>query len=529
MSLRRFSTPYPGFELFAPACQAALVIVLLFAATIPMARGQTDGASNTTYQPPIPGGSVFVILPTADGSAYYGGDFTTMGAVNCTGLVRLAADGSLDTTFVPVVVESNTNVVASVQALATDSSGNLLVGGQFTSINGVACGNLARLAPDGSVDKTFSATIGSGLSTDIVRALEVGGSGNIIVGGNFVSVNGTARSGLALLLPSGSLYPDWNSGTGVPAGETVKALFVQNNGDVVIGGSFDSLNGVARNGLARVTAATGALDFTFDANLVPLSGSSLINVISVVAQPDGSLLVGGVFGYPSGSGANLIRLTSNGIPDPSFYCDIDGSVAFSAVQTDGRILIGGTFSTLTDALGNSVTLDNAARLFSDGSVDKSFAPDTLDYVDAFALLTSGNLLIGEYAEKVGIRWMLHDDIAPSVNSTPALPNQIVGLIADLTGLAEFVTTSYNVDGNAGSLAVEVKRSGTFAGSVGYSSSDGSTNGTLSWMSGDTSTKSFSLPITASANAVKGFKLPLLITRTANRLCARECLSFAANP
>jgi hypothetical protein len=72
----------------------------------------------------------------------------------------------------------------------------------------------------------------------------------VFLAGDFTSVNGVSCGRYALLLPDGSLDPQFDSSIG--ADNTIYSSVVQPDGKVVIGGDFSSVNGVVRKGVARV-------------------------------------------------------------------------------------------------------------------------------------------------------------------------------------------------------------------------------------------------------------------------------------
>ncbi len=77
------------------------------------------------------------------------------------------------------------------------------------------------------------------------------------------------------------------------ANNTVRAVAVQPDGKILIGGDFTMVRGVARNRIARLNP-DGSLDTAFDPNANGI-------IYAIVLQPDGKILVGGQF-----SGANSI-------------------------------------------------------------------------------------------------------------------------------------------------------------------------------------------------------------------------------
>jgi uncharacterized delta-60 repeat protein len=124
---------------------------------------------------------------------------------------------------------------------------------------------------------------------------------------------------------------------------TVRALAVQADGRVLLGGHFTTVQGQNRNYLARV-GPTGTLDLSFNPN--PTGP-----VYAIVAQPDGKIVIGGAFtvgprdayGYCSnydGCYQNLARLNADGTVDHTFRWDFQPApVSGLALQPDGKILI----------------------------------------------------------------------------------------------------------------------------------------------------------------------------------------------
>src|SRR5439155_470667 len=141
---------------------------------------------------------------------------------------------------------------------------------------------------------------------------------------------------------------------------------VQADGKIIIGGNFIA----PRSCIARVNA-DGTLDASFNA------GANSY-VLSMAVQADAKSVVGGQFTVVSGVGRNCIaRLNVDGTADSGFDPDVRGgtssfpaSVNSIMIQADGKIIIGGTFTTIGGTARN-----NLARLNADGSLDTGFNPN----------------------------------------------------------------------------------------------------------------------------------------------------------
>ncbi|EKE67204.1 delta-60 repeat domain-containing protein, partial [Oceanibaculum indicum] len=162
--------------------------------------------------------------------------------------------------------------------------GKILIGGRFTSYDGTTRNRIARLNTDGSLDTSFNP--GSG-ADDNIYALVLQPDGKIMIGGNFTSYDGTARNRIARLNANGSLDTSFDPGSG--ANSTVQTIMLQPDGKILFGGSFSRYDEMARMRFARLNA-NGSLDTSFD----PGNGANN-TVYSIAVQPDGKILIGGAF------------------------------------------------------------------------------------------------------------------------------------------------------------------------------------------------------------------------------------------
>lgn len=191
-------------------------------------------------------GEVNALVVQPDGKVIIGGQFTAVNGIPRSNLARLNADGTLDSSYVNTT-EAGAN--GPVYALALQSDGSLIVGGLFTQVGSFGVTNLARLKPDGSADTSFggdSAEMGANAS---VLALAVLPDGRIVLGGSFNSVRGQPRRSVARLKSDGSLDSLLASDPSALSG-TVKALASLPSGSFVAGGVFQ-VSGQPARGLFK--------------------------------------------------------------------------------------------------------------------------------------------------------------------------------------------------------------------------------------------------------------------------------------
>jgi uncharacterized delta-60 repeat protein len=331
----------------------------------------------------------------------------------------LQGDGTLDPTFDP-----GAGANGSINLVALQSDGKVLIAGSFTTVAGKTRPKIARLNSDGSVDSTFDP--GTGPDGDVAELL-IDASGKAVLAGRFGTFNGVVRHALVRLNANGEVDPTFNAGrdfTSVGLPIAVLHLAIYPDGQLIpvgffgAGGKFD---------LIRV-AVDGTVDQSFLAK-------GLSNSL-VVAQPDGRVLVGGGFLNGSTNNVGLVRvnadgqtdvtfrqaantptvvrlqadgrilfvyagqlrrLNSDGSDDASFVVPQTGSgreatgssVSGVELQADGRIVISGSFNTV-----NGVPRVGVARLFSNGSVDPTFVPAPSIIATGFVLNLSTRVAVG---------------------------------------------------------------------------------------------------------------------------------------
>ena len=335
-------------------------------------------------------GEINAIAVQADGRVLLGGSFANLSNTTGGNLVRFNADGTLDTTFNPAPS-------GAVTSIAVQPDGRILVAGAFTAVKDVIRNRIARIDADGSVDVTFDPNVNGRIDAMLLES-----DGKIVIGGAFTSLTPNAtttavtRNYLARLNGDGSLDANYNPTPNF----NVSALALQSDGKVVAGGGFTTVqpNGGTdafnRNGIARFNT-----DGTLDQNFNPNPNSA---VNAVVVLPNGQVILGGGFTtlQPTGGGTvfnrnNLARVNSDGTIDANFDPNPSGAVTTLAVQPDGAVLVGGTFTTLQPAgSGAGVARHNYARINADGSLDLNFNPDLNGAVSSMVVRPDGSLLVG---------------------------------------------------------------------------------------------------------------------------------------
>jgi len=123
----------------------------------------------------------------------------------------LNSDGSLDLTFNPPNGPTSTGANGRIRAIALDTQGQILIGGDFTSYDSTTVGRIARLnATDGSLDTSFDPVASAADQT--VYGIAVDNHDNVLVVGDFKTIGGFDRVRIAQLVGQGRVPEAWTAG-----------------------------------------------------------------------------------------------------------------------------------------------------------------------------------------------------------------------------------------------------------------------------------------------------------------------------
>lgn len=358
-------------------------------------RINSDGSVDTTFNPGTGfNNTILSVAVQPDGKIILGGDFDTFDVYTRHKIIRLNPDGTNDLTFSIGLGFNN-----SVKSIAIQPDGKILVCGYFTLYKNATQNGLIRLLQNGDKDTTFD--IGTGFSSTGGKEMKIDNSGNIIIGGQYTSYNGIPKSNCVRINPNGNIDNSFapvespqiyslliqsdqkiilggdnfitrlnnnssidftfNYGSGFSG--LVRATLIQPDGKIIIGGDFDHYSLQPEIGLLRLNA-DGTKDNTFNHNL------TLGLTHKLVLQPDGKILALGTYQFTNsalGQYFSLVRFNSDGSQDTSFTPS-NQSYGFNvALQSDGKILLSGNQFYISPN-----TILGMIRLNSDGTFDNSF-------------------------------------------------------------------------------------------------------------------------------------------------------------
>lgn len=245
-----------------------------------------------------------------------------------------------------------------VKDIVIQPDGKSICVGIFTKYRGNTCNYIVRLNVDGSIDPSF--LMGNGFN-DKVNSVTLQPDGKILIGGYFSHYQSIFKPRLIRLNSDGSIDNSFTMTTSVsnpfPSDTIIQDILVLPNDKILIGGYLV-------DNIARLNS-DGSLDTTFD----PGSGFNG-GVFKIGIQSDGKIIVGGSFtSFNNVTRNRIIRLNDNGSKDDTFSIGLgfSGTVNDFVIQPDSKVVICGGFATY-----KGIDQKKIARLLPDGSVDSTF-------------------------------------------------------------------------------------------------------------------------------------------------------------
>jgi hypothetical protein len=354
----------------------------------------TDGTKDTSFNY----GTGFInqvngIVIDSSGKIYVAGAFTSYNGITSRYIIGLNSDGTQNTSFDTTGTGLWAGFDALVSSLLLSSSSKLYALGNFNSYQGNDVG-IISLSTTGSKNTSFNNYKGfvNSAGFAVVRAIAKDSSGNVYIGGSFTSYNGTSANNIIKLFSDGSIDTSFNYGTGF--NNSVRAIVINSDGKIYAAGGFTTYNSSAAVGIVRIMT-DGQKDVSF-----PVNTGFNFDVYSLLLDPAGGIYCSGGFTTYKGSNATrIIKLDNNASIDPSFtYAGTtfgDGVLYNMVLDSAGKIYVVGSFTLYRGATNNGII-----KLNADNTKDTSFdnttgfsvgsPPTTISLDSAGKLYVGGN-------------------------------------------------------------------------------------------------------------------------------------------
>ena len=263
------------------------------------------------------GGSVRAMAIADSGDLYVGGNFTTASGVTVyytarwNGSTWSALGGSFN------------NLNSSVRDIAIAANGDLYAGGWFTTATGGIANRIARW--NGS---SWSA-LGTGLD-DQCESVTLAPDGTLYVGGYFANAGGVACGRIAKW--DGSSWSSIGALSGGVGGPICRTLVTAPNGDLYAGGTFATAGGFTVSNIAK-----------YDGSSWSALGTGVNSSVRALAiAPNGDLYAAGGFTEASGVTVNYIARW-NGSTWSALGTGLSSGAYTLAVSPNNDVYVGGVF------------------------------------------------------------------------------------------------------------------------------------------------------------------------------------------
>ena len=393
-----------------------------------------------------------------DGKIIIGGVLITFNGATSRKIARLNTDGSLDVSF-----NTGTGADDEVWTINLQPDGKIIIGGYFMTYNGTVRNNIARLNADGSLDAGFNPGTGANgyLNTSSIQA-----DGRIIIGGYFTNYNGTARKNIARLNMDGSLDFSFNPGAG--ANYEVYTNTIQTNSRILIGGIFTSYNGIGRNRISRIEGgsplvnddAAGAILMTVGSGC---SGSTFQNVGATQSTGEPFAACQGTAGYNTVWYKFTAPSTGNIRISNDFSGGTMGSDTRLALFSATNVNDYSTFTNIACDDDNGVTIPNHSILYATGLTSGNTYYIQVDGKDATAATGTFCLTVDELTSSMiststacttGQPLTLVNNNYPGWLSSTDANGKLIALINNPSGGATTSTYSSGLNINAGPVRAD---------------------------------------------------------------------------
>ena len=313
-------------------------------------------------------GSVSVHYTTSDGTATSTPERTATAPDDYTASSGTVTwlDGDLTPKEITIPIVADALVEGSQDftvTLDTPTGGAVIVNDPATTVT---------IADAGARDTTFTPEF---VDSSVEKILLLP-DGSALLGGWFGTLQDSSfalfsRGGITRIHSDGTLDPTFAEEGGFGSfdgNKRVTDIARQPDGKFIVVGEFTTFHGLSRNRIVRLNT-DGTLDSSFDVG----SGAD-DTVEAVVVQPDGKILIGGYFTTYNGSARRLLaRLNADGTLDTAFVPPTFASGSFwrvesLALQPDGKALIGGSFY-----FSGSPFKASLCRVTAAGALDASFS------------------------------------------------------------------------------------------------------------------------------------------------------------
>lgn len=323
-------------------------------------RFNTDGTVDNSFNTGAGfNNDVKAVAVKPNGKIALAGWFRLFNETSVACVVELNADGSRNPAFNVISKGFSGGPIKTV----IQSDGKIVAHGNFNSYNGIPSRLFARLKPDGSYDNTFHSLPNANPfigTTQFVNDFKLLPDDKMIMAGTFTNFNGTNVDKICKLNSDGTLDTSFFTAIGFQDG-SIESVFVQNDGKIMLGGSFTAVSAASYQGVLRLNS-NGTLDTSFPA-CTHSYNTTTGGVETVVTLSDGKMLVSGQFDkFNNVATRGIVRLNADGTLDTGFVADPLlplNSYKFT-LQPDGKIIL------------HSLVPRKITRLNADGSIDNTF-------------------------------------------------------------------------------------------------------------------------------------------------------------
>lgn len=265
------------------------------------AKTNQDGADLISPDPGF-NGIVKAIKYTSAGGAVIGGSFTEYNGTSVGNIIKITSSGNIDTSF-----NSGTGFDGDVETIWLNDDGTMVVGGAFTTYNGSSSPGLIKLNADGSIDTNFN--VGTGAS-GTVYSVKKNADGYYVFCGLFGDYNNTqfrSTNNFCHVDDTGQIPAFSGYYTGLNTNGAIRDIALLSVSGAFIVGDFTLYGGISTKGVGKLESSYYPSISNYNTNAAFTSFNSVTKVEEIA---DGDVVMVGDF--TSTSGITGIYYVQNG-------------------------------------------------------------------------------------------------------------------------------------------------------------------------------------------------------------------------
>jgi len=365
---------------------------------------------------------------------------------NSNRITLLDTCGNINQSF-QISFETGLNSVYAYtnEGIDFDIDGNLYIGGNFTTVQGLSYVRLVKIKPDGTIDLTFIVGTGfTGGANTVSRPFVDDANQNVWVGGNYNTYNGSGALQLVKLDMFGAIDPSFTS---LGFNNTIEGILEAGGGKIWVHGYFTQYNSINRGHFILLNKSDGSVDESFVCPTGPNQYGSPGEEPACVVTDGDDLMFVSFYGNTTFDGVScprdIFKIKRNGSLDATFSANVGTGFdtgGMRVINDGGKFVITCYF---TNTTLNGVPIPKIIRLNNDGTIDNAFNFDMTSWDHFWDITRAGDnyYTIASPGDGWGLEYPIQIDLDGTARLQNGCPDEDPCIVTTTTTTTAGPTTT----------------------------------------------------------------------------------------